>query len=833
MKRREFSKAASAAAALALTTTAGCGGGGGGDAGGGSEAPTALSSSGPAAAAAQANEQASAPVQGELPSSVTLTGLPMGTNLSGMEWAKPGLRYGRSSLPNLHFSVPRAADVAYLAANGFNRNRLPIQWELLQPMLHDTAANPAVQAVIGAPGAFHPGYEAYITGVLDAHAAAGVKCIIDCHNYCRYQDFRFQPDGSVIGLVQPAETLLRPYTSDGSQVQERIFALAPGATLKIANFTDFWVRVANRWKGHPGLGGYGLMNEPHDMPVPGGTVASAGGEDLTIWPAFAQAAIDAIRAVDGATPIYVGGNEWQSAMSIASKNPGWPLAGANLVYDVHLYLDALSNGYAFDFDTEVAKNFSAGTGPGSIDLDTGVKRLKHATHWAKVKGVKLALTEIGMPLDDRRWQEAFKRAMNHAREEGCEVYSWMGGNHWPARSYPINHVPGWHQNRTLEPEVAGPMKASAGIVRAALFDDGPGYAPAGTSVTITVYARGNLASPVNVSVSSSNGGTLSKSVLTIPAGPNGQDTFTYTSDTNRVATLTYSSNAGQVPPPRKVFSLTDPVAYAATSLSDAALAIIAKYSACKWEMAQGHTDYMQGAPASEGQPLRAVSDSGWGSSPGNAMEMVNWINQDMGPGSDIAVPVMRVVNGAKSADTSAPNTYGLWCKKAQRLPGIQADPKSKVPYNIEDAHFAIAAVSVPGTSTGVLFQASKAEEAYASELGFIDGRPQAQWVDSSGQTVQLTSPAGLAPNMPAVVSMTSAPGAQRLRVNAQVVGSGGSSLAPSAFTQMLIGWGFVNYYPRRNFEGNVFSVIAGKGAPSAEEMSVMERYLGTTAGLTI
>jgi endoglucanase len=123
----------------------------------------------------------------------------MGTNLSGMEWARPGLRYGLSSEPNIHFSVPRAAEVAYLAACGYRKNRLPIQWELLQPMLHDTPANAAAQAAIGKPGAFHAGYESYISGVLDAHAAAGIQCIIDCHNYCRYQDFRFQGDGSVIG----------------------------------------------------------------------------------------------------------------------------------------------------------------------------------------------------------------------------------------------------------------------------------------------------------------------------------------------------------------------------------------------------------------------------------------------------------------------------------------------------------------------------------------------------------------------------------------------------------------------------------------------------------
>ena len=52
----------------------------------------------------------------------------MGTNLSGMEWARPGLRYGTSSLPNLHFTVPRKADIAYLAACGYTKSRLPISF---------------------------------------------------------------------------------------------------------------------------------------------------------------------------------------------------------------------------------------------------------------------------------------------------------------------------------------------------------------------------------------------------------------------------------------------------------------------------------------------------------------------------------------------------------------------------------------------------------------------------------------------------------------------------------------------------------------------------------
>ncbi|HWI81829.1 cellulase family glycosylhydrolase [Ramlibacter sp.] len=809
---------------MALT---GCGGGGGGSSDAGAAADGPAANAAPTAAAAQR----------DAPAGVRASGPTIGTNLSGMEWARPVLRYGQSSMPNLNFTVPRAADAAYLASIGYTRNRLPIQWELLQPMLHDTVANDAARAAIGQPGEFHAGYEAYIMGVLDAHAAAGITCIVDLHNYCRYQDFVYQEDGSVVGLTVAKDGLVRPWTTDASQVQERIFALAPGATLKVANYTDFWTRAARKLKDHPGFGGYGLMNEPHDLPVPGGTVASAGGEDLTIWPTFAKAAIAAIRAVDTVNPIYVAGNEWQAAMTLGKLNPGWPLEGANLVYEVHLYLDSHSNGFAFDFDTEQGKNFSAGQGGRAIDMDTGAERLRMATDWAKSKGVKLALTEIGMPIDDPRWEEMFRRTVALARQEGVEIYTWMGGNHWPIRNYAINNVPGWHQNRTLEPAVAGVLKAAAGLTQAALFDDAGGAAAPGAPVEITVYARGSLGAPVRVTVASSNGGTFSKTVLTIPAGANGQDSFTFTPAANSVATLTYTVEdggqlGGQVPPPRKVFSLTDPVAYAATSLADAAMAILAKYGASKWDLADGHTDYMLGGPAGEGAAVRAVADSGYGSSPGNAMEMINWINKEMGPSGTMKVPVMRVVNGRKTSDHSAENTFGFWCKKSESQPGIQEKPKNRIAFGIEEGHFALAAVSVPAAgNTGVVFQASKAEDNQTAELALSGGRPQARWIDANGHTVELTAAQALAANQPAVLAFSSQPGAQRLRVNGSEAGSAGDQLAKSQFNQLLIGWGFRNYYPNDGFGGNVFAVIAGKGVPSGDEMTVLERYLGSIAGV--
>jgi endoglucanase len=765
----------------------------------------------------------------------------MGVNLCGMD-SKAGIRYGGSTLPNVNFTVPRSADVAWLKANGYTKTRLPIVWEMLQPMLHDTVANAQARDAIGEPGAFHPGYESYITGLLNAHAAAGIKCIIDLHNYCRYQDFVFQPDGSVIGLVKPPNPLIRAFTSDNTQVQTRIFALAPGATLKQSNFTDFWTRVAQKWKNHAGFGGYNLMNEPYHLPRPGQTAdEGTWDEDLTIWPAYAQAAINAIRAVDGTHPIYLGGNIWSSAMSIDWANPGWPgqvtqssplVTGSNLIYEVHFYLDAGSNGQHFDYDTEFSRGFNAGLS-GPMTQDTGVERLKIAVDWAKQHGVRLALMETGMPIDDPRWQDMFQRTVNYARQSNVEVFSWNGGSHWAYRNAGIHHVPGWHQNKTLEPPQSGPLKMALGISGATLFADGGGWAPSGGSVTITVYARGNLTAPVTVAVSSNNGGTFSKSQLTIPAGANGQDSFTFTPLSNRVTTLSFASSTAGVaaPPARKVYSLTDPVGHASINLADAAMALIAKYNACKWDLADGYTDYLQGVPAGDGQVVRAIADSGYGSSPGNAMEMLNWLNTNPGMGTMVA-PVMRVTNGRKNSDHSAYDTTGFWCRKSIPVHNVQEHPRNVVPYRTQDPHFAIAAVSVPGLSnTGILFQASHSGDSHCSELTFSNSQPQAKWIDPSGQTLTLTSPTRLIANTPAVVSFSSRTGRQVLRVNRAEAASATMGFFGGDYNQMLLGWGYQWYYPRSGFGGNIYSAITGRGEPSASELDVMERYLGTTAGI--
>lgn len=166
------------------------------------------------------------------------------------------------------------------------------------------------------------------------------------------------------------------------------------------------------------------------------------------------------------------------------------------------------------------------------------------------------------------------------------------------------------------------------------------------------------------------------------------------------------------------------------------------------------------------------------------------------------------------------------------LAEVQPNPRNRVPYEIGDPHFSLAAVSVPGAgNTGIVFQASNAGVLYASELAFVNSRVQARCTDQSGTSVVLTSPTALAANAPAVLTFTSAPGAQRLRVNSALVGSGSANFAGSPLDQLLIAWGFQEYYPRAGFGGHVYSVVTGRGAPTTAELAVLESYLRTTTGV--
>ncbi len=547
-----------------------------------------------------------------------------GVNLSSMEYAHPTVRYGQSTWVNLNYTIPRQNDITWLAQQGYTKNRFCMLWELLQPALVDESGNgagpgPSTTVLAGmriaVAGDMVAQQMKYILDVLDFHANVGIKCLLDLHNYCRYRSFIYQSNGSVIGFTVPSNPLIAPYTTDPAQVRERIMALnwaaAPTLTINQSNFNAFWTKFINyvepgtgrTVKQHPGLAGYGLMNEPNQMPVAGGTTANGVPEDLTIWVQFAQSAVNAIRAVDPTTPIYVSGNQWSTAWtgnpggSYLALNPGFPLAGTGLIYEGHFYLDSRSNGARYDWPFEFAEPFCAGeSGVNGARVTTGATRAQYMIDYAAL-GNKFAVTEMGMPVNDLNWQTSAQTAVNNCFNNNLEMFVWAGGNHWPNQDFSLCAVPNFKApGITYDPLINGILhKAANRTGKYTIFADADkNFGAAATVCTVTVYARGYVDAAKTINLVRTGTGTLSAASVVLPAGANPSVTFTYTTAGTEDAFVTFS-NQPQVPPVMHFYSM-DPVTYAATDEVIAGRACLAKYNAREWLASNTFTDYMIGIP---------------------------------------------------------------------------------------------------------------------------------------------------------------------------------------------------------------------------------------------
>jgi endoglucanase len=214
----------------------------------------------------------------------------IGVCLSGMEWgtAVPGR-------PGSDYFIPTATEYSYFHSQHLNMVRLPFRWERIQPSLR---------------GPLAPAYLSELKAQLAIAASFNMTVLLDVHNYARYGNAVI--NGSVGSLTN-------------------------------ADFADLWRRLATEFVGMPGLHGYDLMNEPHDMP------------SLTTWPSAAQEAINAIRTVDKSTPIHLEGNQWSGAAQWGDINPAFPLTDpSNLIrYSAHCYLDRDNSGTHFNWQAEV------------------------------------------------------------------------------------------------------------------------------------------------------------------------------------------------------------------------------------------------------------------------------------------------------------------------------------------------------------------------------------------------------------------------------------------------------------------------------------------------
>ncbi|KAJ6491290.1 endoglucanase [Mycena vitilis] len=175
--------------------------------------------------------------------------------------------------------------------DGYNTFRLPVAWQYLTNYVLGDPINAANMAE----------YDALVQACL----ATGAFCIIDMHNYARWEK-------GIIGQGGPTN----------------------------AQFAATWGQIAAMYKNNTKIM-FGVMNEPHDVP------------DINLWAATVQAAVTAIRQAGATTQIILlPGNNWTSATTFISNGSADALSKivnpdgsiTNLIFDVHAYLDSDNSG---------------------------------------------------------------------------------------------------------------------------------------------------------------------------------------------------------------------------------------------------------------------------------------------------------------------------------------------------------------------------------------------------------------------------------------------------------------------------------------------------------
>jgi len=141
--------------------------------------------------------------------------------------------------------------------------------------------------------------------LVQACLATGAHCIVDVHNYARF-------NGLIIGQGGPSND----------------------------QFASLWSQIATKYANETNII-FGVMNEPHNIP------------DISIWAQSVQAAVTAIRNAGATTQmILLPGNDFTGAQTFISNGSAGNLSlvrnpdGTNtsLIFDVHKYLDVDGSG---------------------------------------------------------------------------------------------------------------------------------------------------------------------------------------------------------------------------------------------------------------------------------------------------------------------------------------------------------------------------------------------------------------------------------------------------------------------------------------------------------
>jgi endoglucanase len=304
-----------------------------------------------------------------------------GINAAGAEF---------SSVGPMQFDT--AASFRFLAARGHTLVRLPFLWESIQPTLSAALDSTNLTALT--------------TAVTNA-GNAGLKVILDVHNYAAYNGISYGATGS----------------------------------FTLADFTDLWTRLSTAFAGNSTVLAYGLMNEPRALP----TVASVTGNER--WKIAQQAALDAIRANGDTKCVLISGYSSASMGSWLSASNGQPTpyitdSANNFRWEAHHYWDAGTTGaYTTTYADAVAAGF--GSSQGDAARTAMYFYLDQWLNWLKTNGQRGYIGEMGWPssengdtpTDAASWDSLALMYLNRIQQESPDLawYTiWATGARWSA-----------------------------------------------------------------------------------------------------------------------------------------------------------------------------------------------------------------------------------------------------------------------------------------------------------------------------------------------------------------------------------------------------------------
>jgi aryl-phospho-beta-D-glucosidase BglC (GH1 family) len=391
----------------------------------------------------------------------------------------------RRGMANRDYGLPTDAEFDFLRSKNLAVVRLPFKWERLQPIRS---------------GPLDSAYLSYLQTAVRKAAVRGMKIVLDCHNFGGY-------DADKIG----------------------------GGKVTTADFADLWSRLAIVFAGNPGVAGYDLMNEPSNMPAPGA------------WQKAAQAAINAIRKVDGTTLIYVEGNNYSSAFTWVDQNRElYKITDPShlLVFSAHTYLDRDNSGTHYSWTKEVAAGDRLTGLP--LDTDIGIRRVTGFVRWLGQHNVHGNIGETGAGNDDPNWLTALDREIAFLTQNHVTVFYWNLGPFFT--SYPYSIEPDGTQVDKVQVAVLTKYTNAAQPTTYTLKK--LLVANATSLPKFTLRYNGLIKKPITfVPNDAGAGGKFAPAKITMPPGFNGAAEFEYTPRGRDEYRIGLTNNAGLTDPP--------------------------------------------------------------------------------------------------------------------------------------------------------------------------------------------------------------------------------------------------------------------------------------------